>query len=146
MAAEKLVKKVLFCFIFILSSSKQAGFGVFCGQTTYLMPLGTHFGLALHARNYGHEVPHSHQIVGGTGEGKEPINLADSAMPQFTQQRNRLQPPETFLDALSLALTDGVARMPRSAFINRAPATSFMILRHVGHHPLSPGPAIPGRR
>ncbi len=56
-------------------------------------------------------------------------------MPQFTQERNGLQPAEAFFDPLPLSLADGVPRMPCRAAINRASARPFVILRHTRHHP-----------
>ena len=53
-----------------------------------------HFALDLHRRNCGGQVAHAHQIVGRTGEGKNPVHLAHSAMPNLAHQRNRLQPPK----------------------------------------------------
>jgi len=47
----------------------------------------------------------------------------------FPRQRNRVQPPEAFFDALPSALTDEVARAPHRLLINRAPATPFVVLR-----------------
>jgi hypothetical protein len=39
----------------------------------------------------------------------------DSAVPQLTHERNRLQPVEAFLDSLPLPLADSIASMLRSA-------------------------------
>jgi hypothetical protein len=61
------------------------------------------------------QVPHTHQVVGGTGEGEYPVHLKNPAMTHFPQQRDRLQPPEAFLDAISLPLADGIARVPLDA-------------------------------
>ena len=61
------------------------------------------------------EIPHTHQVVSGTGEGEYPVHLKNPAMTHFPQQRDRLQPPEAFLDAISLPLADGIARVPLDA-------------------------------
>jgi hypothetical protein len=37
------------------------------------------------------QVPHTHQVVGGTGEGEHPVHLNDSAIAHFQQQRDRIQ-------------------------------------------------------
>ena len=95
---------------------------------------GTHFGLDLHRKNCGCEVAHAHQIVGGAGEGEDPIHLADATVPQLAHQRNRLQPPEALLDSLPLSLAQGITRVPRGAFIDGATATSFMVLGHMRRH------------
>jgi len=60
------------------------------------MPDRTHFGPDLHRRNCARQIPHAHQVVGGTGEGKDPVYCAHSTMPQLPQQRDRLQPAEAF--------------------------------------------------
>src|SRR5437660_10152356 len=91
----------------------------------------THFGPDLHRRSCGGQVSHSHQIVGGTGEGEDPIYFADSAMPQLAQPCDRLQPAKAFFDPLPLSLADGITRMPRGAAINRAAAAPSQVLRHV---------------
>ena len=78
------------------------------------MLLQTHVGPDLHRRNCGGQVSHAHQIVGGAGEGKNPVHFADSAMPNLPHQRNRLQPAEAFFDPLSLPLAD--PRIPRAAW------------------------------
>jgi len=61
-----------------------------------------HDGPNLLRRNCaGHQVSHAHQVVGGAGEGKDPIYLQGSAMKHFAQQRDglQLQPAKTFFDA-----------------------------------------------
>ena len=78
------------------------------------------------------QVPHTHQVVGGTGEGEYPVHLENPAMPHFPQQRDRLQPAETFFDALPLSLADGIARVARGARIDGAAASPPMVLCHVG--------------
>ena len=51
-------------------------------------------------------------------------------MPNFPQQRDRLQPSETLFNALSLSLADGIARVLRRACIDRTPAGPLQILRY----------------
>jgi hypothetical protein len=58
-----------------------------------------HIGTDLHRRNGGGQVTHTHQIVGCAGEGKNPVHLAYSTMPNLAHQRNRLQPAEALFDA-----------------------------------------------
>jgi hypothetical protein len=93
-----------------------------------------HFGLDLHRRNYGGQIAHAHQIVGGASKGEDPIHFAHSAMPHLPHQRNRLQPAKAFLDAFPFSLTDGITGMPSGAAINCAAARPCMILRHMGGH------------
>ena len=38
---------------------------------------------SLRGNSSGHEISHAHQVVGGAGEGKHPIHLQRSAMPQL---------------------------------------------------------------
>jgi len=78
------------------------------------------------------QVPHTYQVVSGTGEGEHPVHLKDPAMAHFPQQRDRLQPPETFFDALPLLLADGIARVTRGTRIDGAPASPPIVLRHGG--------------
>jgi len=54
------------------------------------------------SRNCGSQVSHPHPIVGGTGEGKDPMDLAHPAMAYLPEERDRLQPTEAFFDPLSL--------------------------------------------
>jgi len=84
-----------------------------------------HYSPDLLRRNYAaHQVPHAHQVVGRVGEREDPIDFQRSAMPNFAQQRNGLQPAKTFFDALPLLLTDGIALLPRGAIVNGAAASS----------------------
>jgi hypothetical protein len=77
--------------------------GVFVASA-YSMRLETHVGLDLRHRNCDSQVSHSHQIVGGTGQGKDPMHFAHAAMPNLSHQRDRLQPAEAFFDPLPLLL------------------------------------------
>src|ERR1700732_1457013 len=88
----------------------------------------THFGPGLHRRNCGRQFSHAHQIGGGAGESEGPRHFAHSAMPHFAPPGHRLQPAETFFDALPFLLADGVSRVPRGARINGAAARSRMVL------------------
>src|SRR5215472_15817797 len=112
--------------------------GTFLTPSAIFLRCGAHFGLDLHRRNCGRKVAHAHQIVDRAGESEDPVNLANSAVPQLAHQRDRLQPAETFFDSLPLYLADGVARVPRRASINRASARPFVILRHMRRHPYIP--------
>jgi hypothetical protein len=87
-----------------------------------------HVGPDLHRWNCGSQVSHAHQIVGGAGEGKYPVHFVHPAMPNLSHERDRLQPAEAFFDPFPLPLTDGVARVPRGAAINRAAPASFQVL------------------
>jgi hypothetical protein len=90
--------------------------------------LEQHAGPDLPHRNCGGQVSHAHQIVGGAGEGKYPVHFVHPAMPNLSHERDRLQPAEAFFDPFPLPLTDGVARVPRGAAINRAAPASFQVL------------------
>jgi hypothetical protein len=81
------------------------------------------------------EVSHAYQVVGRTGKGEHPVHLENPTMPNFTQQRDRLQPTETFFDPLALDLADAIALVPCRPFINRAAAPPSLVLRHVRRHP-----------
>jgi hypothetical protein len=77
------------------------------------------------------QIPHSDQVVGGCSKGKVPSHFEDSAMSNFPQQRDRLQPSETLFNTLPFPLTDGVSRVLRGASINRASTTPLQVLGHV---------------
>ena len=84
----------------------------------------THHGLDLVGRNCGDEISHADQIVGGAGEGKNPVDFEHPAMAYLAHQRDGLKPAEAFLDPLSLSLAEGVASMSGGATINGASASS----------------------
>jgi len=92
------------------------------------MPNQTHVDPDLHGRNCGRQVSHAHRVVGRAGEGKDPVHFANSAMPYFPQQRNRLQLAEAFFDSFPLPLADLVSRVPCRARINGAPARLCVVL------------------
>src|ERR1700730_395654 len=77
------------------------------------------------------QVPHTYQVVSGSGEREHPVLLKDPAMAHFPQQRDLLQPSETFFDALPLLLADSIAGVARGTCVNGAPASAPIILRHV---------------
>jgi hypothetical protein len=77
----------------------------------------------------GHQISHGHQVVGGAREGKHPIHFQLPAMPHLAQQRDRLQPAETFVDALPFLLAAAVARALRGAPVNGA-AAPRQVCRH----------------
>src|SRR5213080_304665 len=109
--------------------------GVFVASASNSMLLATYVvGPDLRHRNCGGQVSHSHQIVGGAGEGKYPVHFAHPAMSNLPHERDRLQPAEAFFDPFPLLLADGVTRVPRGAAINRAAPTSSQVLRHVRRH------------
>jgi hypothetical protein len=55
-------------------------------------------------------------------------------MPNFPQQRDRLQPSKALFDTLPLPLADGVSSVLRRACINRTSTASLQILSHVRRH------------
>ncbi len=75
-----------------------------------------------------------YQVVGGSRKGENPVHLEDSTMPNLPQQRNRLQPAETFFDPLPLFLADTLAHVPCRAAIERAATGPLVILRHLRPH------------
>ena len=95
------------------------------------MLLKTHVGRDLCQRNCRGQVSHAHQIVGGTGQGEDPVHLAHPAMANLPHERYRLQPAEAFFDPFSLFLTEGVTRVPRGAAIYRAAPASRKVLCHM---------------
>src|SRR5271157_1892524 len=83
-------------------------------------------------KHHSAQVPHTHQVISGTSEREYPVHLENPAMTHFPQQRDRLQPPETFFDALPLSLADGITGVSRGPRIDGAPASALIVLRHVG--------------
>src|SRR5215471_17406954 len=118
--------------------SEESILSTFLTPSAIFLRCGTHFSLDLHRRNCGREVAHAHQIVSRASEGEDPINLANSTVPQLAHQRDRLQPAKTFFDSLPLYLAGGVAGVPRRASIDRAATGPFVILRHMRRHPHIP--------
>src|ERR1041384_65670 len=105
--------------------------GIFAVSRSKLVAHKTRCGLNLHGRNYGGETSHAHQIVGGTGEGKNPVHFAHPAMVHLAQKRDGLQPSKAFFDSLPLSLAECIPSMSCGAAINGAPAASADVLRHV---------------
>jgi len=87
--------------------------GVFVASASNSMLLETHVGSDLCHQNCGGQVSHAHQIVGGAGEGKDPVHFAHTAMANLAHERDRLQPAKAFFDPFPLLLADGVTRVPR---------------------------------
>ena len=87
-------------------------------QKIFFRP-GGHDDLDLQRLN--RQIPHVDQVVGGCSKGEVPSHLEDSAMPNFPQQRDRLQPSEALFNVLPLPLADGISNVLRRASINRAP-------------------------
>jgi hypothetical protein len=81
--------------------------GLICGVLEVPEPdsrlLQTHVDGDLRRRNWGGQIAHAHQIVGGAGESENPIYLAHATMANFPHQRNRLQPAEAFVDSFPLS-------------------------------------------
>src|SRR5712692_6232466 len=117
----------------MMSNGLISGVSVVSGSNSML--LEAHGGPDLRHRNCGGQVSHAHQIVGGAGEGKDPVHFAHSAMPNLAHERNRLQPAKAFFDPFPLLLAGGVTRVPRGAAVNRAAAASSQVLRHMRRHP-----------
>jgi hypothetical protein len=61
---------------------------------------------------------HADQIIGGHRQGELPIDLGQTAMPQFTQPGHRFGPAECLLDALADALGDAIAGTAGGAAVN----------------------------
>src|SRR4029077_17967112 len=77
------------------------------------------------------QVPHTHQVVCGTGEVEYPVHLPNPAMTHFPAPPACPPPPNTFFDALPLLLADGIARVALGTCIDGAPASALIVLRHV---------------
>jgi len=72
---------VFFFLFLIVNDAERLISGVFVALGSNSMLLKTHVGPELRRRNCGGQVAHAHQIVGGAGEGKNPVHFAHSAMP-----------------------------------------------------------------
>src|SRR5207245_11656589 len=95
----------------------------------------THVRPNLPSENCSAQISHAHQIVGGTGEGKNPVHFTDSTMTQLPQERNRFQPPEAFFDPLPPLLTQTIAKVTRRAPVDGAPAIPLQILCDMRRYP-----------
>ena len=58
------------------------------------------------------------QIVGGRGEGDDPVDQFAAAVSELPQAADGFHPTEDLLDQFPLPLADGVARMPRRAIVD----------------------------
>src|SRR3974390_1772486 len=72
----------------------------------------------------------AHEIVGGSGQDKEPLDQHPSAMARLAQTADGLDPAEGFRDPLSLDRADAIAGMAGRAGIDRR-ATVGIVLRNV---------------
>src|SRR5215467_12537060 len=68
------------------------------------------------------------QIERGAGKYHEPVDLRQAAEFDLAHPADRFQPAERRFDPGPSVLTRGVARVPRRASIDRAPAPSRQIL------------------
>src|SRR5215467_15495718 len=94
----------------------------------------THLRPNLPSKNWSAQIAHAHQIVSGTGEGKDPVHFTDATMTQLPQERYRLQPPKAFFDPLPPLLTQAIAKVTRRAPVNRTPAIPLQILCDMRGH------------
>ena len=97
----------------------------------------THFRPNLPSENCRAQISHAHQIVGGTGEGKDPVHFTNSTMMQLPQERNRFQPPEAFFDPLPPLLAQTIAKVTRRTPVDGAPAIPLQILCDMRRYPQS---------
>src|SRR5215469_7667911 len=73
-----------------------------------------HYGPDLRLRNRDrHQISHADQVIGGTGQAEDPIDLQGSAMSYLAQQSDRLQPAKAFFDSFAFLLADCVSHVPR---------------------------------
>lgn len=113
---------VVFFLFFMVGDVERLNFW---GSRVFLsdfMSNQTDVGPSLQHRN-GHQVSHAHQVVSRAPEGEHPVHLENAAVPNLAQQRDRLQPAETFFDPLVLDLADAIAFVPRRPLIDRTAAT-----------------------
>src|SRR5437868_12575104 len=99
-------------------------------QNGIFQNLKTHFSSDLHSLNCRrHQIPHPHEVVCSSREGKYPPDCFQAAMPCLPQRTNRFYPAKDFFDAFSFSLAYLIAVMPRRASINRATARTLSVLR-----------------
>src|SRR4051794_30554898 len=84
-----------------------------------------HAGLASNVRS-------TDQVVGGRGEGHDPIDQFAATVPQLAQPADGLHPAEDLLNQFPFALTDGVARMTGRAPVD---ARAGVLLRDMRSNP-----------
>jgi hypothetical protein len=92
----------------------------------------------------GPQSPQPNQVVGRLHQGESPVHFPQAAQLHSLEQANRLHPAKGLFHALALPLTDGIAQVPRGAFVNDAGAVALFwatwggmrISRIVPQHPL----------
>jgi hypothetical protein len=80
-----------------------------------------------------HHISHPYQVINCNSKGEHPSDPVCPTMPCLSQEPNRLQPPQDFLDALSFPLTDRISSMPCRAIIDRTRSV-LGVLSHVRSH------------
>src|SRR6516165_3966308 len=83
------------------------------------------------------QIAYADQVVRGDREREHPLDPLLTAMPQLAESAHRLQPSEDLFNALALPLTDGVARMPRRAAVDRTPAVRVVLRDMRGDLPVA---------
>lgn len=71
------------------------------------------------------------EAVGGHRQRQKLVDLIQSSHHHLADRPDQLAPAEALLDALSLALADLVARVPRCAAIDGTSAVALAVLRHM---------------
>src|SRR6187401_2342661 len=110
---------------------------------TAMFPM--HRSLAVSA-SLRHEIPPAYQVVRGGAERKLPIDEASAAMPQFAEQRDRLQPAEGLLNELPFLMTAPIPGMSSRPRVDRAAAVSECVLGHVRRDAQASDGRDPGAR
>src|SRR5947209_675635 len=70
------------------------------------------------------------QVVGGSGEGKQPSHFVDPSQLHCLQHPDHLHPPERLLHSFSFPLTDLIPGMPGGPLVHRTPPIG-RVLRHM---------------
>src|SRR5207253_4103688 len=81
------------------------------------------------AHAHSDESSHSHEVVCGAGEGKDPGHFLTAAMMQLAQPTDRLPPAEAFFDEFPFHLTDVESRVSRCTAVDRARRLGLVSVR-----------------
>ena len=102
-------------------------------KNAYYFRVQTHFSPDLRDLNRScQQISHADQIVSGCGEGENPADAKQTAVPCFAQHSNGLHPAEYFLDSFAFLLADFVTGVTSGALVNGASARAFGVLRNMG--------------
>src|SRR5215216_260985 len=79
------------------------------------------------------QVSNSDEIIGGSGELKDPAHQPYSSVSGFAHQPHGLQPAKDFFYSFALSLTNLITRVASGPLVDRA-SSSLVVLGHMRRH------------